>query len=196
VSVLRDGALVGTRRIDETNEAALIALTINRTIEQIYHKDAVPIGATILKTEALAGQGFHDVSIEVREGEIVGLYGLIGAGRSQFVQSDIEADTETEAKPLVPAALGRERDASLSPTTAARHGWGSTIHNARSGTGGLFARSSSHPLAGGRDARGASLTADPRRVGQLSAFSTTVWPIEKRSTIALRRSLLVSDQRV
>ena len=40
VSVLRDGALVGTRRIDETNEAALIALMINRTIEQIYHKDA------------------------------------------------------------------------------------------------------------------------------------------------------------
>src|SRR5271163_1909383 len=87
VSVLRDGALVGTRRIDETNEAALIALMINRTIEQIYHKDAIPIGATILATERLSGQGFHDISIEVREGEIVGLYGLIGAGRSEFVQS-------------------------------------------------------------------------------------------------------------
>jgi ribose transport system ATP-binding protein len=87
VSVLRDGALVGTRRIDETNEAALIALMINRTIEQIYHKDVVPTGAVILATEGLTGQGFHDVSIEVREGEIVGLYGLIGAGRSEFVQS-------------------------------------------------------------------------------------------------------------
>ena len=51
VSVLRDGALVGTRRIDETNEAALIALMINRTIEQIYHKDAIPIGSTILATD-------------------------------------------------------------------------------------------------------------------------------------------------
>ena len=87
VSVLRDGALVGTRQIDKTNEADLIALMINRTIEQIYHKDTVPIGATILATEGLSGQGFHDVSIEVREGEIVGLYGLIGAGRSEFVQS-------------------------------------------------------------------------------------------------------------
>jgi ribose transport system ATP-binding protein len=47
----------------------------------------VPIGAVILATEGLTGQGFHDVSIEVREGEIVGLYGLIGAGRSEFVQS-------------------------------------------------------------------------------------------------------------
>jgi ribose transport system ATP-binding protein len=87
VSILRDGALVGTRYISETNEADLIALMINRTIEQIYHKDAVPIGSTIIETDKLTGPGFHDISIRVREGEIVGLYGLIGAGRSEFVQS-------------------------------------------------------------------------------------------------------------
>ena len=87
VSVLRDGALVGTRRISETNENDLIALMINRTIEQIYHKDRVPLGATILETTGLTGKGFRDISINVREGEIVGLYGLIGAGRSEFVQS-------------------------------------------------------------------------------------------------------------
>ena len=87
VSVLRDGALVGTRNVRETSEADLIALMINRKIDQIYHKDAVPIGATLLETEGLSGDGFHDVSIRVREGEIVGLYGLIGAGRSEFVQS-------------------------------------------------------------------------------------------------------------
>ena len=60
---------------------------INRQIDQIYIKDTVPIGATILETEKLSGPGFQDVSIQVREGEIVGLYGLIGAGRSEFVQS-------------------------------------------------------------------------------------------------------------
>jgi ribose transport system ATP-binding protein len=87
VSVLRDGALVGTRRVAETNEADLIQLMINRTIDQIYHKDKVPSGEMILETEKLSGPGFHDVSIKVREGEIVGLYGLIGAGRSEFVQS-------------------------------------------------------------------------------------------------------------
>jgi len=87
VSILRDGALVGTRRIEETSEPDLIALMINRTIDQIYHKEKVPLGATILETHALSGKGFQDVSIRVREGEIVGLYGLIGAGRSEFVQS-------------------------------------------------------------------------------------------------------------
>jgi ribose transport system ATP-binding protein len=87
VSVLRDGALVGTRKVAETNEADLIQLMINRAIDQIYHKDQVPAGAVILETEKLSGPGFHNVSITVREGEIVGLYGLIGAGRSEFVQS-------------------------------------------------------------------------------------------------------------
>jgi ribose transport system ATP-binding protein len=87
VSVLRDGALVGTRRIGDTNEADLIALMINRTIEQIYYKDSIPIGAPILETDKLSGDGYRDISMKVREGEIVGLYGLIGAGRSEFVQS-------------------------------------------------------------------------------------------------------------
>jgi len=87
VSVLRDGALVATRRIGETDENALIALMINRSIEQIYHKDQIPFGATILETRHLTGKGFSDISVRVREGEIVGLYGLIGAGRSEFVQS-------------------------------------------------------------------------------------------------------------
>ncbi len=87
VSVLRDGALVGTRRISETNENDLIAMMINRSIEQIYHKDKVALGATVLETRGLSGKGFKDISIKVREGEIIGLYGLIGAGRTEFVQS-------------------------------------------------------------------------------------------------------------
>jgi ribose transport system ATP-binding protein len=87
VSILRDGALVGTRRISETNENDLIALMINRSIDQIYHKDKVAFGQTILATDKLSGRGFDNVSVSVREGEIVGLYGLIGAGRSEFVQS-------------------------------------------------------------------------------------------------------------
>jgi len=57
---------------------------INRTIEQIYHKEKVPIGNVIVETKGLSGPGFEDVSLSVRAGEIVGLYGLIGAGRSEF----------------------------------------------------------------------------------------------------------------
>lgn len=84
VSVLRDGTHVGTRNIAETDENELIALMINRSIEQIYHKEQIPFGETILETRGLTGPGFEDVSLSVRAGEIVGLYGLIGAGRSGF----------------------------------------------------------------------------------------------------------------
>jgi ribose transport system ATP-binding protein len=114
VSVLRDGALVGTRGIGETNEADLIALMINRSIEQIYHKDKVAPGATILETRSLSGKGFRNVSIAVRAGEIVGLYGLIGAGRSEFVQSLFGRSPATSGEILfqgAPVAIRSERQA-------------------------------------------------------------------------------------
>ena len=87
VSVLRDGTLVGTRNIAETNDTELVSLMINRSLEQIYHKEQIPIGKTLLETRNLSGKGFNDVSLSVRAGEIVGLYGLIGAGRSEFALS-------------------------------------------------------------------------------------------------------------
>ncbi|SFT64465.1 sugar ABC transporter ATP-binding protein [Mesorhizobium sp. YR577] len=85
VSVLRDGTLVGTRNISETDDAELVRMMINRSIEQIYHKDKFDPGETIVEAKNLSGKGFENVSLSVRAGEIVGLYGLIGAGRSEFV---------------------------------------------------------------------------------------------------------------
>jgi len=87
VSVLRDGALILTSRIGGIDEQALIRAMSNRSIEQIYHKEHMPPGAPLIETQGLTGKGFGDISVTVRRGEIVGLYGLIGAGRSEFVQS-------------------------------------------------------------------------------------------------------------
>jgi ribose transport system ATP-binding protein len=87
VSILRDGQLVSTQRVSETNENALIAGMINRSIDQVHYKETIPFGVEILRTENLSGKGFDDVSVRVRAGEVIGLYGLIGAGRSEFVQS-------------------------------------------------------------------------------------------------------------
>ncbi len=87
VSILRDGALISTHRIGEIDEQGLIRGMSNRSIEQIYYKETVPRGARLLETQGLTGKGFADVSLTVDRGEIVGLYGLIGAGRSEFVQS-------------------------------------------------------------------------------------------------------------
>src|ERR1700726_1139397 len=87
VSILRDGQLVLTQRVAETNEQALITGMINRAIGQVHYKETVPFGDEILRTENLSGKGFQEISIRVRAGEVIGLYGLIGAGRSEFVQS-------------------------------------------------------------------------------------------------------------
>ena len=87
VSVLRDGTLVGTREIAETNEAELVSLMINRTLQQIYHKERIERGSLMLEARNLTGKGFSDISLKVHSGEIVGLYGLIGAGRSEFALS-------------------------------------------------------------------------------------------------------------
>ena len=114
VSVLRDGTLVGTRIVGETNEKELISMMINRSIEQIYHKDSFSFGKTILETRGLTGKGFDDVSVEVREGEIVGLYGLIGAGRSEFVMGVYGRQPVASGDILwqgAPARIRSERDA-------------------------------------------------------------------------------------
>jgi len=87
VSILRDGQLVSTQRVAETNEEKLITGMIARSLEQIHYKETIPFGVEIFRTEKLSGRGFEDISIRVRTGEVIGLYGLIGAGRSEFVQS-------------------------------------------------------------------------------------------------------------
>jgi ribose transport system ATP-binding protein len=114
VSILRDGQLVSTQRVAETNEQALITGMINRAIDQVHYKETIPFGEEILRTEKLIGKGFRDISIRVRAGEVIGLYGLIGAGRSEFVQSlfgrfpKIEGQIFWRGKPV---DIRKEKDA-------------------------------------------------------------------------------------
>jgi ribose transport system ATP-binding protein len=114
VSILRDGALVSTQKVSETNEEQLIAGMINRPLEQFHYKEIIPFGAEILRTENLTGKGFEDVSIRVRSGEVIGLYGLIGAGRSEFVMSLFGRFPKTTGQIFWkgnPVDIRKERDA-------------------------------------------------------------------------------------
>jgi ribose transport system ATP-binding protein len=114
VSILRDGALVSTQRVSETNEEKLIAGMIARTIEQIHYKETIPFGEEILRTEKLTGKGFEEVSVRVRAGEVIGLYGLIGAGRSEFVLSLFGRSPKTGGQIFwkgKPVDIHKEKDA-------------------------------------------------------------------------------------
>jgi ribose transport system ATP-binding protein len=114
VSILRDGQLVSTQRVSETNEQALITGMINRSIDQVHYKETIPFGPEILRTDKLSGKGFSEVSIRVRQGEVIGLYGLIGAGRSEFVQSLFGRFPSTSGQIFWkerPVQIRREKDA-------------------------------------------------------------------------------------
>ncbi|MFO1067485.1 MAG: sugar ABC transporter ATP-binding protein [Geminicoccaceae bacterium] len=88
VTVLRDGAYVGTRDAAATSEGELITMMVGRTIEQLFPKAEVPIGAPVLEVRDLSYAGvIENISLTVRAGEIVGLAGLVGSGRSELAQT-------------------------------------------------------------------------------------------------------------
>lgn len=87
VSVFRDGCYIDTKTVGEISKEELITLMIGKKIEQIFPKTTCPIKEVVLRVENLTGEGFKDVSFDVRAGEIVGLSGLIGSGRSETVGS-------------------------------------------------------------------------------------------------------------
>jgi rhamnose transport system ATP-binding protein len=85
---LRDGEHVGEGKIATTTPQELVRLMIGRSIEQVFPKRSVPLGAVALEVKNLANATeFADISFALRAGEILGLYGLIGAGRSEAMQA-------------------------------------------------------------------------------------------------------------
>jgi rhamnose transport system ATP-binding protein len=89
VTVLRDGALVSTRPTADVAEADLVEAMLGRRVTAQFPKRRRPAAeaSTVLVTHALTGLGFHDVSIQVAAGEIVGLAGLVGSGRSELAHA-------------------------------------------------------------------------------------------------------------
>jgi ribose transport system ATP-binding protein len=93
VTILRDGQLVATLPTRDLTRAELIALMVGRELAEHAPKKPVPAGAEILRVEGLTRLGvFEDVSFSARAGEVVGLAGLVGAGRTEVVRAIFGAD--------------------------------------------------------------------------------------------------------
>jgi rhamnose transport system ATP-binding protein len=87
-SVLRDGQLVAEGRVADANEATLIRAMVGREITQVFPKAAAEIGAPLLEVRGLGNDTeFMDISFSLHRGEVLGFYGLVGAGRTELMEA-------------------------------------------------------------------------------------------------------------
>lgn len=88
VSVFRDGRYIGTHASSEVTRDDIIRMMVGREITQLFPKETVPIGEVVLSVKNLSLEGvFSDVSFDVRAGEILGIAGLVGSGRSNVAET-------------------------------------------------------------------------------------------------------------
>jgi inositol transport system ATP-binding protein len=86
VTVFRDGQYIGTDPTNDLSHGKLIEKMVGRTLTDMFHKETVELGPVFLEVENLSGKGFRNVSFQVRRGEILGVAGLIGAGRTETME--------------------------------------------------------------------------------------------------------------
>lgn len=92
VTVLRDGAVVLSEATATTDRQRLVAAMAGRDIESFYYKEPFEPGDVIFQADNLHGQDFRDISFELRRKQIVGLFGLVGSGRSEVMMALAGAD--------------------------------------------------------------------------------------------------------
>ncbi|ACI19595.1 sugar ABC transporter ATP-binding protein [Dictyoglomus thermophilum] len=108
VTVLRDGQYIGTKNVSETNVDELIQMMVGRKLEDMYPKVEAKRGELLLKVDGLTRSGeFYDVSFELFEGEVLGIAGLVGSGRTEVAQTIFGIRKKDKGKIYV---RGREVD--------------------------------------------------------------------------------------
>lgn len=86
VTVLRDGEFIGERPVAELDEDRLIEMMVGRRLDELYPRLDQPRGGLRLQVKNLSGKGVHDVSFDLYRSEILGISGLMGAGRTELMK--------------------------------------------------------------------------------------------------------------
>jgi ribose transport system ATP-binding protein len=120
VTVLRDGTHVATRNIADVTAAELVRLMANREVAEHYPRRQHSVGEELLRVDRLHGGGLEDISFGLRRGEILGIAGLVGAGRTRLARALVGADPVADRR-IVMRGKAIRID---SPTDAVRAGIG------------------------------------------------------------------------
>ncbi|TFC63984.1 sugar ABC transporter ATP-binding protein [Cryobacterium sp. TMT2-4] len=119
ITVMRDGEYISTDGITETTVDQIVRRMVGRDVTDLFPKLAADLGDVLLEVDGLNSKGvFSDVSLTVRAGEIVGLSGLVGAGRSEIVRALFGVDSYDSGSVRVRGKLVPR----LSPTAAVAAG--------------------------------------------------------------------------
>lgn len=96
VTVLRDGKNVGSRNIHETDSAELIRLMVNRRVDEHYPARSSRPGAVILEVHDLSSaSGLRGINLRLHQGEVLGIAGLMGSGRTELARSLFGVDARS-----------------------------------------------------------------------------------------------------
>jgi len=154
VTVMRDGRKVGTEDLASVTPQSLVQMMVGQTIDEFYHQRKPKLGDTVLSVEGLTRYGFvHDIGFELRAGEILGVAGLAGSGRSELARALCGLDPAHGGRVVL---AGAELPLGDYPRAASR---GLVYLTEDRKNQGLFLRlSASHNLL-------ASLTAEHSRLG-------------------------------
>ncbi len=102
VQVLRDGMNAGELERHEMSEELIIQMMVGRELKNIFVKSKVEIGSTVFSVENLSTAGFlSNISFSLKRGEILGLAGLVGAGRTELIRAIFGLDPRTSGKIMI-----------------------------------------------------------------------------------------------
>lgn len=92
VTIMRDGQVIDTKPVGELGRGEMVAKMVGRAIENEYPERPHCVGETLLEVRSLHTHKLHDISFALKKGEILGLVGLVGAGRTEIIRAICGAD--------------------------------------------------------------------------------------------------------
>jgi ABC-type sugar transport system ATPase subunit len=87
VAVLRDGKVIGTKLTGETTKEELIHMMVGRPLSDIFNKESSPSATVLLEVENLSTNYLSNINFKLRQSEVLGIFGLMGAGREELVEA-------------------------------------------------------------------------------------------------------------